>query len=114
MFLPNDETYISRNVNFSETLNILYLAELTTHLSFILDHLLTKLKLGKKCDFWPFALQKPNKADSGDYKCSVKNKWGNDHTTFNLGWKINTFLNFSCAIIAVYKTNIIILFSCLL
>jgi len=28
---------------------------------------------------------KPNKADSGDYKCSVKNKWGNDHTTFNLG-----------------------------
>jgi hypothetical protein len=29
--------------------------------------------------------QKPNKSDSGDYKCSVKNKWGNDHTTFNLG-----------------------------
>jgi len=28
---------------------------------------------------------KPSKADSGDYKCSVKNKWGNDHTTFNLG-----------------------------
>jgi len=27
----------------------------------------------------------PGKADSGDYKCSVKNKWGNDHTTFNLG-----------------------------
>ena len=30
-------------------------------------------------------LQKANKSDSGDYKCSVKNKWGNDHTTFNLG-----------------------------
>jgi hypothetical protein len=29
-------------------------------------------------------LQKPSKQDSGDYKCSVKNKWGNDHTTFNL------------------------------
>ena len=32
-----------------------------------------------------YLLQKPSKADSGDYKCSVKNKWGNDHTTFNLG-----------------------------
>jgi len=30
-------------------------------------------------------IQKPTKADSGDYKCSVKNKWGNDHTTFQLG-----------------------------
>jgi len=28
---------------------------------------------------------KPTKSDTGDYKCSVKNKWGNDHTTFNLG-----------------------------
>jgi len=28
---------------------------------------------------------KPNKSDSGEYKCSVKNKWGNDHTTFALG-----------------------------
>ncbi|CAB4066934.1 unnamed protein product [Lepeophtheirus salmonis] len=27
---------------------------------------------------------KPTKADSGDIKCSAKNKWGNDHTTFNL------------------------------
>jgi len=27
----------------------------------------------------------PTKADSGDYKCSAKNKWGNDHTTFALG-----------------------------
>ena len=27
----------------------------------------------------------PSKADSGDYKCSAKNKWGNDHTTFALG-----------------------------
>jgi len=27
----------------------------------------------------------PSKSDTGDYKCSVKNKWGNDHTTFNLG-----------------------------
>lgn len=27
---------------------------------------------------------KPSKQDSGDYKCSVKNTWGNDHTTFNL------------------------------
>jgi len=28
---------------------------------------------------------KPSKADTGDYKCSAKNKWGNDHTTFALG-----------------------------
>jgi len=27
----------------------------------------------------------PSKSDSGEYKCSVKNKWGNDHTTFSLG-----------------------------
>jgi len=27
----------------------------------------------------------PSKADTGDYKCSAKNKWGNDHTTFALG-----------------------------
>ena len=33
----------------------------------------------------PILSQKPSKADSGDYKCSVKNKWGNDHTTFALG-----------------------------
>ena len=49
------------------------------------------------CDFFPLRkfhfwqelyslfLQKASKSDSGDYKCSVKNKWGNDHTTFNLG-----------------------------
>jgi len=27
----------------------------------------------------------PSKSDSGEYKCSAKNKWGNDHTTFSLG-----------------------------
>lgn len=25
------------------------------------------------------------KSDAGDYKCSVKNKWGTDYTTFQLG-----------------------------
>lgn len=30
-------------------------------------------------------IEKPTKADSGEYKCSAKNKWGNDHTTFQLG-----------------------------
>ena len=29
--------------------------------------------------------QRPSRADQGEYKCSVKNKWGSDHTTFNLG-----------------------------
>merc|ERR1711874_17120 len=27
----------------------------------------------------------PMKSDAGDYKCSVKNKWGTDYTTFQLG-----------------------------
>jgi len=27
----------------------------------------------------------PVKSDAGDYKCSVKNKWGTDYTTFQLG-----------------------------
>jgi len=30
-------------------------------------------------------ITRPTKSDSGEYKCSVKNKWGNDHTTFSLG-----------------------------
>jgi hypothetical protein len=29
--------------------------------------------------------QRPVKSDGGDYKCSVKNKWGTDFTTFQLG-----------------------------
>ena len=29
--------------------------------------------------------QNPSKNDTGEYKCSVKNKWGHDHTTFALG-----------------------------
>ena len=37
------------------------------------------------CVVLHFVFQNPSKADSGDYKCSVKNKWGNDHTTFNMG-----------------------------
>jgi len=28
---------------------------------------------------------RPAKSDGGDYKCSVKNKWGTDFTTFQLG-----------------------------
>jgi len=28
---------------------------------------------------------RPVKSDGGDYKCSVKNKWGTDFTTFQLG-----------------------------
>jgi len=36
--------------------------------------------------FTSTALRKPSaEADSGDYKCSMKNKWGSDHTTFALG-----------------------------
>ena len=31
-------------------------------------------------------LQQPNKSDAGDYKASVKNKWGTDYTTWLLGW----------------------------
>jgi len=27
----------------------------------------------------------PVKSDAGEYKCSVKNKWGTDYTTFQLG-----------------------------
>jgi len=30
-------------------------------------------------------ITQPCKADGGDYKCSVKNKWGTDYTTFQLG-----------------------------
>lgn len=30
-------------------------------------------------------IMQPSKSDGGEYKCSVKNKWGNDHTTFALG-----------------------------
>ncbi len=29
--------------------------------------------------------QQPHKGDAGDYKVSVKNKWGTDFTTFLLG-----------------------------
>ena len=29
--------------------------------------------------------QTPVKSDAGEYKCSVKNKWGTDYTTFQLG-----------------------------
>lgn len=36
--------------------------------------------------------QSPNKSDAGEYKASVKNKWGTDYTTFQLGWIINTFI----------------------
>ena len=30
-------------------------------------------------------IQDPSADDGGDYKCSVKNKWGTDFTTFQLG-----------------------------
>ena len=32
-----------------------------------------------------FLIQTPVKSDAGEYKCSVKNKWGTDYTTFQLG-----------------------------
>ena len=31
------------------------------------------------------SVQHPSKGDAGEYKCSVKNKWGTDYTTFQLG-----------------------------
>jgi len=48
---------------------------------------MSKLEPMEGANKWRASLviTKPSKADSGDYKCSVKNKWGNDHTTFALG-----------------------------
>jgi len=40
-------------------------------------------------------LQQPNKADAGDYKVSVKNKWGTDFTTWLLGWKKIVIYNYT-------------------
>ena len=47
--------------------------------------------------------QKPSKADTGDYKCSAKNKWGNDHTTFALGQEANfVFVYIKLTILSVF------------
>ena len=60
--------------NLGELLNIVLVQ--------IKDTLMTSVQ---NCPVSMFCFQNPSKADTGDYKCSAKNKWGNDHTTFALG-----------------------------
>ena len=49
-----------------------------------ISYILTILSVFHLTFHLPFH-QTPVKSDAGEYKCSVKNKWGTDYTTFQLG-----------------------------
>lgn len=75
--------------NWRSDLNTLALDQFL--LSFVLNFLeflfpfefhSSQTSVASKCDC---RTEHPSKGDAGEYKCSVKNKWGTDYTTFQLG-----------------------------